>query len=119
MPESASRFRFRSRGVPDGLKVSHPIFEQKIEDILSLGDHDAIWSMNYIYTEEVMKLLHFESVGERFFYMIDICNVLSSNDIVVHIYDNKQLSPGIAPDEQGIVRLGHFEADLVNLLGYL
>ena len=45
--------------------------------------------------------------------------MLSSYDQVIHINDDKYLSFGVAPDEQRVVGLGHVEADLVKILGYL
>ena len=75
MPESASRFRFRSRGVPDGLKVSHPIFEQKIEDILSLGDHDAVFMKMSTVCKFMLNVLQVNISSQDTF----------SNEVVVHL----------------------------------
>ena len=75
MPESASRFRFRSRGVPDGLKVSHPIFEQKIEDILSLGDHDAVFMKMSTVCKFMLNVLQVNISSQDAF----------SNEVVVHL----------------------------------
>ena len=46
-------------------------------------------------------------------------NMLSSYDQVIHINDDKYLSSGVTPDEQRVVGLGHVEADLVKISGYL
>ena len=45
--------------------------------------------------------------------------MLSSNDQIIYINDKKDLSFGVTPDEQRVVGLGHFDADLVKMLGYL
>ena len=45
--------------------------------------------------------------------------MLSSYDQVIHINDDKYLSSGVALDYQRVVKLGHVEADLVKILGYL
>ena len=106
----------------DGLTLCHPKLEKQIEDIVSLGDHDAIRSLNYLYSQKVMELLHvfhFESTREKLFYMLNICQVLSSNDQLINIYYDKYMSSGVALDEQRVAKLGHFEADLVKILGYL
>ena len=68
---------------------------------------------------ELLHIFHIESAREKLFDITDICEMLSSNDQVIHIYYDKYLSSRVAPDEQGIVRLGHFEVDLVKILGYL
>ena len=68
---------------------------------------------------DLLHVFHFESAGEELRDMVDICYVLSSIDQAVHIYYDKQMSFGVTPDEHGIVGLGHFETDLVKILGYL
>ena len=67
-----------------------------------------------------MKLLHvfhFKLTCEKLFDMTDINQMLSSYDQVIHIYYDKYLSSGVAPDEHRVVKLGNFEADLVTILG--
>ena len=49
---------------------------------------------------ELLHVLHFESIGDQCLDTVDIC-LLSSNDQVVHIYYDKQLSSWVAMDEQG------------------
>ena len=48
---------------------------------------------------ELLYFLHFESIGEELLDMVDIRYVLSSNDQIVHIYEDKQMSSGVTPDE--------------------
>ena len=45
--------------------------------------------------------------------------MISSNDQVIHIFYDEYLCSEVSPNEQGIVRLGHFEVDLVKILSYL
>ena len=66
-----------------------------------------------------MLLLHFESTGEELLDMLNVCKVLSPNDQIILIYNDKYLSSRVAPDEQRIVGLGHVEVDLVKILVYL
>ena len=51
--------------------------------------------------------------------MVDVNDVFSSNHQVIDIYYDEYLSSRVAPDEQGIFGLEHFEADLMKILGYL
>ena len=34
----------------DGLTLYHPKLDEQIEDIMSLRDHDVVWSLNYFNT---------------------------------------------------------------------
>ena len=45
--------------------------------------------------------------------------MLTSYDQDIYINDAKYLTSGVAPDEQRVVKLGHIEANLVKILGYL
>ena len=49
----------------------------------------------------------------------DIVSLGDHNDQVfdVDVYDDEELSFGVALDEQGIVGLRHFEADFMKILG--
>ena len=38
--------------------LSHPERVHQVEDVVSLGDHNAGWSSNYLDSKEVMELLH-------------------------------------------------------------
>ena len=55
--------------------VSHAKLEQKIEDVVALGDHDVIASSDDLDSQEVMKftyVFHFELPREEHFDLVDV-----------------------------------------------
>ena len=67
VPELASSLRFRLRGVATYLHLVI-LNLYKVEDVVSLKDHNTGWIPNYLDAKEVMELVHvchLEFVGEE------------------------------------------------------
>ena len=56
---------------------------EQVGDVLSLGDHDVGWRLNYLDAKEVMELFqvyHLEFAGEEELDLVDVDWMLSSYD---------------------------------------
>ena len=66
--------------------------EEKIQDLVALGEHDAFGGSDDLDSQEVMKLVHvfhLELPKEEYVDLVDVGYVFSTNHQVVDIYDDK------------------------------